>query len=158
MSDCGASPKSLFLKRRIDQNSTIEALRKPFDWEKEIQQREDQRMRRILQDQKKGYKKGFETGTRVRVQETIAKGKQWKELGTITEQTDGKDSFMIEMDNGEIIRRHKRFIREEKGEESDQEIEEVAEGAGFCTKREELTQEPQEREPICDRVLRKRPV
>ena len=158
LSDCGASPKSLFLKRRIDQDSTIEALRKPFDWKKEIQQREDQRMKRILQDQRKGYKKGFETGQRVRVQETIAKGKQWKELGTITEQTDGKDSFMIEMDNGEIIRRHKRFIREERGEESDQEIEKAAEGAKSCTKREELTKTPQEREPICDRVLRKRPV
>ena len=65
-------------------------------------------MRRIIQDQKKGYTKGFETGTRVRIQETAAKGKQWKKLGTITEQTEGKDSFMIELDDGEVIRCHKR--------------------------------------------------
>ena len=100
-------------------------------------------MKRIIQDQKKGYIKGFETGTRVRIQETAAKGKEWKKLGTITEQTDGKDSFMIEMDDGEVIRCHKRFIQEEKGEECDdnQEVKENDdETVRDCTKRAEPRQ------------------
>ena len=93
----------------------------------------------------------------MRIQETVAKGKQWKKLGTITEQTEGKDSFMIELDDSEVIRCHKRFIREERGEEFDnqQEAEESADRAEDCTKRAEPADDW---EPTCDRVLRSRPV
>ena len=82
----------------------MEGLKKPFNWEEEIQMRENHHMNRAIQDQRKRYTGGFETGDRVRIQETAAKGKQWKKVGTITEQTPGKDSFMIELDDGEVIR------------------------------------------------------
>ena len=114
--------------------------------------REKHRMERVIQDQKKRYKSGFEVGERVRVQETAAKGKQWKYTGTIREQTAGKDSFIIDMDNGERIRRHKRFIRAEKGEdENDSSNEETGNADPHCTLRAGAVEE--EEEPRWNQVL-----
>ena len=120
MSDCGASAKSLFLKRRVTRGvPTGEGLQKPFIWEDEIKMREKHCMDRAILDQKKGYKGGFSNGDRVRIQDTVAKGKQWQYLGNILEQTQGKDSFIVLLDSGDKIRRHKRFIRLAKGEKEE---------------------------------------
>ena len=88
LSDCLASPKSLFLKIRVTRGTpTREGLQKPFIWEKEIKMREKHQMERAIPDQKKRYIGGFGSAERVRIQETAAKGKQWKHIGTIREQT-----------------------------------------------------------------------
>ena len=97
----------------------------------------------------KRYIGGFESGERVRIQDTAAKGKQWKHIGTIREQTPGKDSFIIEMDNGEVIRRHKRFISVEKGEDDSESTKEGNENADQdCTLRASTGLEEKEEIPM----------
>ena len=61
----------------------------------------------------------------------MAKGKQCWYLGNILEQTPGKDSFIVLLNSGDKIRRHKRFIRLENGEkdENDETAEECKENA-----------------------------
>ena len=49
----------------------------------------------------------------------MAKGKQWRYLGNIIEQTAGKDSYVDMLDSGDTVGRHKRFIRMERGEKED---------------------------------------
>ena len=87
-------------------------------------------MHRMIQDQSKGYKGGFNSGDCVRVQNAHAKGKMWRYLGHIKNQTEGKDSYNVILDSGDQVRRHKRFIRlEPKGEDNDKETKECEENA-----------------------------
>ena len=47
----------------------------------------------------------------MRVPDTAEKGKMWRFLGKILKQTAGKDSYIIQLDSGDQIRHHKRFLR-----------------------------------------------
>ena len=112
LSDCNVSAKSLFLKRRVTRGFPIcDGVQKPFNWEEEVQLRENNRMHRTIQDQSKGYKGGFKQGDCVRIQDTQAKGKMWRYLGYIKDQTAGKGSYNITLDSGDEIHYHNHCTR-----------------------------------------------
>jgi hypothetical protein len=126
LSDCQASAQELFLKRRITPNhlSINRSTIKELDWGKEINSREAVRVQRTENMIKKSKTvKNYKIDDQVIIQDLK---KRWTLKGKITQTTLSKNSYIIMLEDGTFIERHRHMIRDDKSHPNYQMIETIS--------------------------------
>ena len=120
LSDCCASSQELFLKRRITPHHlNTDGVTRKLDWEKERESREKVRVartERLIKNSKKI--KNFKVGDFVVCQDILDRESKWTKKGRVVRVTNGKNSYVVELETGGEITRHRHHIRDDKTHEN----------------------------------------